>query len=160
MYTEQDWKQANGAWARFLALLGAIVVVLGGAIAAALILRMIWLLYTAAVVLTVVSLFLWGNFGVRIFCWRRFLKDMRTGMQREVTGEIISIDEELSLRDGVEFREVRLMTGEDSDKAGGRVLYIDASRFPLNVSIGARVHIDLFGNYVKGMEQLGLEEAN
>jgi hypothetical protein len=151
MYTDEDYKSSKLTLKRFIAAYAALSVLSLGALAYSLLVRVEWLAYASAVVFVLVTLFLWGNFGGRIVAWRRFLKDMRAGLEREATGVVLSIDDNEALKEGLEFRAVRLMTGDETDKAGGRLLYVDSSRFPLPVSLGQRVCCRLFGNYIKDM---------
>jgi hypothetical protein len=154
MYSENDYIEAKSALKKFIILYGVFALAMIGAIVAALIIRVEWLSYTAAGVLTIASLFIWGNVGVRLYAWNRFLKDMRIGLEREVVGELASIDEDDSLKEGLEFRALRLLTGEESDKAGGRLLYVDASRFPLSANLGQKVCCKIFGSYLKEIKVL------
>lgn len=152
MYSEAEYAQSKAAMKRFILVLSAVVLALAGAMVAALILDVEWLVYVSASVLTLASLFLWGNFGSRLFCWNRFLREMKIGLEREATGIIASIDEEQATKEGIEFRAVRLFTGEESDKAGGRLLYADVSRFPLPATVGQKVRCRIYGNYIKAID--------
>lgn len=154
MYTEADYSSSKRALNRFLALFVAVAVILLAAFAYSLLLRVSWLAYASAIALGVISLFLWGNFGGRLVCWRRFLTDMQQGLERETAGYILSIDDDETTKEGLEFRALRVITGDETDKAGGRLLYVEASRFPLNVTLGQKVRCRLFGNYVKDIEPL------
>lgn len=149
MYTEKEYAEARSALIWFIALYCVLAAVLLGAIVAAVIFRLEWLAYVAAGILAVATLFLWGNFGVRLVAWNRFLKDIETGLEHSAEGVIDSIDEDIAVKEGLEFRALRLMTGEETDKAGGRLIYVDASRFPLKAGIGQKVRCMLFGNYIK-----------
>jgi hypothetical protein len=154
MYTDADFSGAKTSLNRFIALYALLAALLLGLFAYSLVERIVWLAYAAAAAFVLATLFLWGNFGGRLVAWRRFLRDMRAGLEREVTGVIASIDGQEALKEGLEFRALRLFTGEESDKAGGRLLYVDSSRFPLPAGPGQKVRCRLFGNYVKGISML------
>lgn len=154
MYTDDDFKGSKKTLKRFIALYAVFAAVLAAAFVYSLIARVEWLAYASAVVLAAISLFIWGNFGGRIVAWNRFLTDMRHGLEREATGVVLSIDDTEAIKEGLEFRAVRLMTGDDTDKAGGRLLYVDSSRFPLKAGLGQRVRCRLFGNYIKDITVL------
>lgn len=149
MYTEKDTTEAKRALSLFIAGLVLYTAVFAVLIVVALKGRIAWLNALCLVVYAVGAVFLWGNFGAKLWVWRRFLRDMNTGLERQVNGEIAAIDDQPSHKDGLECRALRLLTGEESDKAGGRVLYIDASRFPLPISVGQKVCCTVFGNYIK-----------
>lgn len=157
MYTQADFDGAKTMLKRFVLLYAALAVILLGLATYAVVGRIEWLMYVAVAVLTAASLFLWGNFGVRLFCWNRFLREMQRGLERDVEGVVASIDEEEAAKEGLEFRAMRLMTGESSDKAGGRLLYVETSRFPLKAQPGQKVNCRLYGNYVKDITVLGEE---
>jgi ABC-type nickel/cobalt efflux system permease component RcnA len=154
MYTEADFIGSKTALSRFMALYSAIAVLLVTVFVYSILGRVEWLAYASAIVLGVVSLFLWGNFGGRLLCWRRFLTDMQQGLEKEAAGYILSIDDGETTKEGLEFRALHIMTGDETDKAGGRLLYVETSRFPLNVTLGQKVRCRLFGNYVKDIEPL------
>lgn len=154
MYTDKDFTDANSKLKKFVVLFCLFAAVMIAALIYSLLVRVEWLVYVSAGLLTVGSLFSWGNFGVRLMLWNRFLRDMQNGLERQAEGVIASIDEDEAQKEGLEFRAVRLFTGEDSDKAGGRLLYVDSSRFPLPAGPGQRVTCRLFGNYIKDMTLL------
>ena len=154
MYSEKDYNDAKSTLRNFILLYGLMAAILLGLFVADQFWRMIWLSYVSAGVLAIASVFLWGNIGVRLICWNRFLNEMRAGLERTATGVIATIDEEDAIKEGLEFRALRLMTGEESDKAGGRLLYVDASRFPLEAEVGQTVSCRIYGNYVKEIEVL------
>jgi hypothetical protein len=157
MYTETEFSGAGKALKRFILLFAAFALIMLGLMAYALIVRIDWLVYAAAGVLVAGLLFSWGNFGARLYCWNRFLKEMRRGLDREAEGVIASIDEDETTKEGLEFRALRLLTGESSDKAGGRLLYVDSSRFPLKVQPGERIRCRIYGNYIKEITAPGEE---
>lgn len=154
MYTDEEYTGSNKALRWFVILFCLFVAAIVAVIVYALLARIPWLTYGAAAFLAVGSLFIWGNFGVRIVLWHRFLNDMKNGLERQVEGVIASIDEQDAQKEGLEFRAVRLLTGEESDKIGGRLLYVDTTRLPLPAGSGQKVSCKLFGNYIKDMTLL------
>jgi hypothetical protein len=149
MYTDADYERVKASLRKFIALYLAAAAVLIGLLVLSLFARIEWLAYTAAALLPLALVFLWGYFGVRLDARRRFLRDMLAGLEKQVTGTIASIEEEEAQKEGLEFRAMRLMTGEDSDKAGGRLLYVESSMFPLPAGPGQKVSCKTFGSYVK-----------
>ncbi len=154
MYSEKDTLDAAAKQKKFILLFSTAAAILIGLIVADQFWRLLWLSYVAAGLLAVASIFLWGTIGIRLYCWRRFLRDMNAGLERTVNGVIGSIEEDETTKEGIEFRALRLLTGDESDKAGGRILYVDASRFPLKAHVGQNVACRIFGNYVKEIEIL------
>ncbi len=154
MYSEKDYLDATVKQRRFTLLFVLIAVVLVGLLVADQFWRLLWLSYVSAGMLAILSVFLWGTIGVRLYCWRKFLREMNAGLERSVEGVIGSIDEDETTKEGIEFRALRLLTGDEADKAGGRLLYVDSSRFPLKAQEGQKVSCRIFGNYVKEIEVL------
>jgi hypothetical protein len=154
MYTDKDFIEANAALKKFVALYFVLAALLLVLYLYSMFTRIEWIGYVSALVLVLASLFLWGNFGGRLVCWRRFLHDMRQGLEREASGIIATVDDEVAQKEGLDFRVLRLLTGDETDKAGGRFLYVDTSRFPLPAGPGRKVRCMLFGNYIKEMTVL------
>lgn len=154
MYSEKDYRDGKTGLRNFILLYCLMAAILIGLIVADQFWRMIWLSYASASLLAIASLFLWGNFGVRLVCWNRFLKEMKVGLERSAAGVIATIDEDEAVKEGLEFRALRLLTGDETDKAGGRLLYVDASRFPLPAGIGQKVNCKIYGNFIKDIEIL------
>ena len=154
MYLQSDFQQAKSAFMRFLtlyAVLGALVL---AGIVTCLIIRQAMPLYVLAGVFTVVTIFLWGIFGGRLRSYWRFLREMSVGRESEAQGLLASMDDHNSFKDGVEFRGLRLIVGDETDKQGGRLLYVDSSRLPLQAQIGQTVRVKLYGNYLKDIQPL------
>lgn len=154
MYTDEEYAQSKTALTRFIALFFLLAALFAAVFVYSLFTRVEWLAYASAAFTVLVTLFLWGNFGGRLVCWRRFLRDMRQGLEREATGVISSIEDGEAQKEGLEFRALRLLTGDETDKAGGRLLYVESSRFPLPAGPGQKVWCRLFGSYIKEMKVL------
>lgn len=154
MYQESDYNQVHSLRTRYITIYAIIAALVLAGFVACLILRIAWPLYVIAAVFTVASVFFWGVFGSRVNSYWRFLKDIRTGRESIAEGILSSIEEHDTTRDGVEFRTVRLMVGDDTDKQGGRLLYVDSSRLPLPMQPGQRVAVKLFGNFIKDIQTL------
>ncbi len=151
MYTQTDTDKAKRAFLIFLIGYTVFAVLCVALLVMALTTRLVWLNVLSTFVLAAGSVFLWGLFGIRIIIWRRFLRDLVIGTEHEIAGEIGSIEEETAHKDGLDCRAVHLLTGEESDKAGGRILYVELSRFPLPIAPGQKIRCKLFGNFVKDL---------
>ena len=154
MYNENDTLIAKSALKRFIVIYSIIAALMLGGIVTFIVLRMEWPLYTLVMLLTLLSVFLWGNIGVRLVSYHRFLKDVNRGLEKEAIGIVASIDAEEAVKEGIEFRGLHLIVGDETDKIGGRLLYIDSSKFPIKASVGQKVRCKLFGYYVKDLEIL------
>ena len=76
MYSEKDYRDAKTGLRNFILLYCLMAAILIGLVVADQFWRTNWLSYASASLLAIASLFLWGNFGVRLVCWNRFLKEM------------------------------------------------------------------------------------
>jgi hypothetical protein len=79
---------------------------------------------------------------------------MREGRESIVQGVLAEMDEESTTKDGVEFRALHLLVGDETDKQGGRLLYADVSRLPLPVQVGQSMRVTLYGNFIKDIQPL------
>lgn len=154
MYQESDYNHVQSLRTRYITIYAIIAALVLAGIVACLVLRIEWPLYVIAAVFTVASVFFWGVFGSRVNTYWRFLKDMRTGRESTAEGILSSIEEQDTTKDGMEFRTVRLMVGDETDKQGGRLLYVDSTRLPLPVQPGQKVAMKLYGNFIKDIQAL------
>jgi hypothetical protein len=154
MYTQADLMRADASFRKFIALFLLAAAAPAGLFVFSVRARIEWLAYASAAWMPLALIFIWGNYGVRIAAHRRFLHDMLAGLEKEASGTIAAIDKVDTQRDGLEFRAFHLMTGEDSDKAGGRLLYIESGMLPLPAGPGQKVSCRTFGGYVKDIKVL------
>ena len=154
MYLQSDFQKAKTALTRFVAIYATLCVLALAGVVTFLILRLAMPLYVLAGVFTVVTIFLWGIFGGRLRAFWRFLREMSVGRESEAQGGLASMDDHNSYKDGVEFLGLRLFVGDETDKQGGRLLYVDSSRLPLPVQIGQTVRVKLYRNYLKDIQPL------
>ena len=116
--------------------------------------RISWPGYVAAGVCTAAIVFIYGLFGARINAYRKFLRDIYQGLEREMTGTITDIEETLSVSNNLEFSVVHLAAEVDTRNEAdcGRVLHYDPVKAPIPFEAGQRVRLLLFGNNIKGYE--------
>ncbi len=154
MYLQSDFQQAKTALTRFVAVYATLCMLVLAGVVTFLILRLAMPLYILTGVFTVVTIFLWGIFGGRLHAYWRFLREMSVGRESETQGVLASMDDHNSYKEGVEFRGLRLFVGDETDKQGGRLIYVDSSRLPLPVQIGQAVRVKLYGYYLKDIKPL------
>jgi len=95
-----------------------------------------------------------GVFGVGFYLlpclrYRGFLRDMETGLSREMTGRVIEISDIPEEHDGARVLPVRLLLEDQNDE---RLIYLNASKRALFPAPGARVHVTLFGRHIRTVE--------
>lgn len=154
MYQESDYAKVQTLRARYVTVYFIVSAMVLAGIVACLILRVAAPLYVISTVFTIASVFFWGMFGSRLNSYWGFLRDMRDGRESAAQGTLVSIAEHDTTRDGLEFRAMRLMVGDETDKQGGRLLYVDSSRLPLDVQPGQGVAVRLYGNFVKDIRAI------
>lgn len=150
MYGEVDERRAEAAWKRAAVVayvLGAatiIITVLG------LIVRIKWLSIAAAA-LGGGAVFGWISLKLAPWsAYRRFLRDMREGLERRTEGTLVSISAPTRLVDGVSVHDVLLDAGEGTDL----LFYWDDDKPLPDIRPGCRVRVTSFGKFVTDCETL------
>ena len=173
MYSEQDFNEINSKIRRNWLVLGPILALLLAAYIYGLKARIQWVPMVAGPLLFVVACY-----GVLAYLWpntryRGFLRDMETGLSRDVRGTILEISDTPELQDGAMVLPVRVqldaaevtpvqvsaaarrleaVTGEDTEAE--RIVYLNASKRDGFPKPGAAVVLHCFGRHVKAVEAL------
>lgn len=118
--------------------------------------RISWPGYVAAGVCSTAVVFIYGMFGSRVNAYRRFLRDVDQGLEREIVGAVSQIDETPTVSNNLEFVSVHIAVPAQSDKepASVRLLRYDSVKGPVPFRTGQNVRLLLFGNNIKGYEIL------
>jgi|GEM_PF-4475314 len=152
MYTNRDYEETKKAYNKFVGIYFAVAALLIAAVVTACILRIGWLGYAAAAVWAVLTVYLWGLKGGRLVRYLKYLKEMSTGRQHEVYGRVVNIEDDICIRDGVEFYTVELLMDDskarDSEEVARRVYY-DAAKGKPPFAVGDHTHLVMYGNYIK-----------
>jgi len=154
LYTQEDYIEINrlrkSLWNKILitTLIFILAVVLCS------VFRVDWPGYTAGVLWGITIVFLWGMQGSRIRKYYRFLKDIREGLEKAITGSIESVDSSITTRDLVDFFTIIFNDDEANPESPSRKLYFDASKSLPSFVKGERLKITLFGNNIKGFEKI------
>lgn len=119
-------------------------------------LRIAWPGYVAAGVCTFAIVFIYGLFGARVNAYRKFLRDIYQGLEREMTGIITDIEGTPSVSNNLEFTVIHMAAELDMGKESDcdRILHYDPVKAPIPFEAGQRVRLLLFGNNIKGYEIL------
>ena len=170
MYSERDMIEINGRIRRAWAVLIPLLAVIAAAFIFALAARVRWLALAAAPLFIVVFMYgfiahIWPNLR-----YRRFLKDMESGLSRDVRGVIVAIADEAEYQDGAVVLPVRLRlteapeeasrgsalserlqkeTGEDTREE--RIVYLNASKRAMMPQPGAAVTLRCFGRHIRSI---------
>lgn len=99
-------------------------------------------------------IFLWGMKMTPLLSYRKYLKEISSGLTRDVEGVIVTIEEDTSFRDGISFYPVIINIGDLSDEEDERLLYWDAQLArPTDIAVGDRVRFHAHGNDIIGYEK-------
>lgn len=174
MYSEQDFIEINGRIRKDLLILIPILLVIVAAYVYALAARVKWLALAAGALLFVAACYgvlarLWPNLR-----YRRFLRDMESGLSRELRGTVLSIADVAEPQDGAMVLPVRLKLEEGDERAnvgesvqshrlatesgedvsGERIVYLNASKRAQMPGPGAAVALTCFGRHIRAVEAL------
>ncbi len=154
LYTQQDYddiKQLNKKlWIKIL-IATAIYIT---AIVVCSVTRINWPGYVVAAAWAIYVVFLWGTQGARIRRYHLFLKDIKEGLEKEITGSVKEVDSSITSSDHMEFYTVIFDDDSADPKSPSRKLYYDAAKGVPNMVQGEKLKITLFGNYIKGIEKI------
>lgn len=170
MYSEQDMVEIDGRIRRAWLGLIPVLAVLAAALVFALIRRIHWLALAAAPLLIVAFMYgfiarLWPNLR-----YRRFLRDMESGLSRDVRGVVVAIADAPELHDGAMVLPVRIQVEADApmgtsalserirqleageDTREERILYLNASKRGMLPPPGTAVTLRCFGRHIRSAE--------
>ena len=78
--------------------------------------------------------------------YRNFLRDMNSGLGREIEGTIVEVSANEDLQDGVRVLPVRILLKKEDDE---RIVYLNASKAELFPKEGAEVRLNCYGRHIK-----------
>ena len=151
MYTEQDMIEINRRIRRNWLVLVPVLAALLAAYICALAAGVQWLAMVAGPLLFVAACFgflayLWPNLR-----YRRFLRDMKEGLSREMRGRIVSVADQPELQDGARVLQVRIFLEDAQDE---RIVYLNASKRAGFPAVGAEVALLCFGRHIRQVTAL------
>lgn len=144
MYSQQDQVEINGRIKKYAVITAILTAALIAADVVGAKMRIEWLVMVVGALLFIVNCFMWVLYLWPCIRYSIFLKDMRTGLAREMTGELLSMSEE-ELQDGVRVLPVHILLKEDDE----RIVYLNASKAEGFPKMGERVHLNCFGRHIK-----------
>lgn len=151
MYCTEDLKEIERRVARFTFVYVCLVALLLAAVTVSCVLRIAWFGYIASILLALVSVFLWGTYGLALTQYRSFLRDLLQSRGRKVCGKIEYVDTEVSTQNGLKFYAVYIREPDASVDAAPRLLYFDAYKGRPHFSEGQEICVSLFDKYIKAI---------
>ena len=154
LYTTQDYIEIKIArrnfWLQVLAVTSVFII----AIVIASITRIDLIGYAVAVIWAIVVVSLWGMRGSRILKYYHFLKDISEGLENTIIGTVEYVDSSINIKEMLDFYLVVFREDKSDPDSPARKLYIDASKGLPIYENGTRLKLNLFGNFIKGIEAL------
>lgn len=149
---------------RVLGIFGLLTLVAAAAITASLIWRDASHMHnpneTPSQIITVAVTLVWG--AIIIFFWsmklsprlsyRRYLREIHSGISRDVEGVIVSMDEDTAFREGLNFYRMIVNVGDLNEEEDERVLYWDAQLGRPELSVGDSVAVRAHGNDIISLQ--------
>ena len=112
------------------------------------VLRIKLLTIVLSILLGIVVIFFYNMRVSPVTAYRRYLRNIRTGLQRETQGVVVSFDPEETFKEGVRFRPLVINVDPKMDPEGERLFYFDLCKPLPAVQAGDSVHVVSHGNYV------------
>ena len=150
MYSEKDLIEINGKIKKNIRVWAPILLVLAAVYAAALIIRIKWLVYAAAVLLCIAACYGILAYLIPNTRYRRFLMDMEEGLSREIRGRIVEISDQEDMQDGVRVLPVRIYLEDEQDE---RIVYLNASKKAMFPDAGENVILHCYGRHIRNAEK-------
>ena len=146
MYTEQDRTDIRQRIVKYSVILAVILVALIAVYVMCMIVRIQWLAMIDAAAMFAATCFMWCVYLYPCIRYMGFLKDMRTGLAREIRGSVVDVSEKEDLQDGVRVLPVRVFLHEEQDE---RIVYLNASKADGFPAVGTEVRLNCFGRHIK-----------
>jgi hypothetical protein len=154
LYTSEDYMEVKKARNKILLKILIATFIFIGVIIVCSIVRISWPGYVVAGLWAIYVVFIWGMKGSRARKYYHFLRDISEGLENHVVGTVKDIDSSISINDMLEFYTITVIEDDTEPDAPARKIYLDVAKGLPNFKEGSRVSLDLFGNYIKGIEVL------
>lgn len=166
VHSDADRQKLRQRIHRALGLFGLLMLIAAAAVVAALIWRNPTQMNNpnempSQIIVTAVTLvfgamiiFLWGMKMTPLLSYRKYLKEISSGLTRDVEGTIVSFDADTTFRDGVSFYALIVNIGDLQEPEDERLLYWDAQLpKPADIAPGDHVRFHAHGNDIIGYEK-------
>lgn len=104
----------------------------------------------------VLLIFFWSMKLTPHLTYRRYLREVYSGLSRTVEGQVASFENSTTFRDGVLFYAMIVNVGDLSNPEYERLLYWDARLPRPDVQMGTKVRIQAHGNDIIGLCDLSV----
>lgn len=168
IYTQEDLPRAQKQQKRLLTIMLAVTLFWAACITAALLLRRRVLPETASEWICIGLTVLWGAVLIFLFdlklkpvhAYVRYLGEVTGGIRREMQGIVVSLDQEVSYRNGFDFYRLILNVDEKGDPEGERQFFFDANKPRPALVPGEAVALWYHGNDILAYQRFGPPEVS
>ncbi len=145
-YNENDFTEIKGQLRKIIILVLFIALVFIITAIAFLLRKPQWMGATFLSVGVCLSIFVWGVYGTPIYSYYRFIKDIKEGRTREISGKVTNITDEPLYKDNrLLYYEVTLNDDKDGVE---RVLLYDGNMGKPPFEVGSNYYFRTHQNYI------------
>lgn len=152
MYSQSDYQDIDRQFHSKLRLLLIVEALFLGVLVYSLVIRAKWLTILLSCVMGAIAIFYSGMTLSPLFAYRKYIRLLLTGRQRELTGYFKGFDAHEVLRDNVRFLSFLLNIGEQDLPEDDRQLYYDVNLPLPKWQPGDRLHVESFDKAVTKWE--------
>ena len=151
LYTESDRTRAELLARRWSLILSGAELVLLAAYVAGITLGRRWTMLAALLLAFLLALFLGDLCLLPALRYRKFLRELESGLRRRLVCTVDCLKAEAEMQDGARVRElqVRLNDGDS------RIFYVNADHADQIPEPGAQIELESYGRHVTGVRRCG-----
>ena len=152
LYTQEDRKRAEQLAHKWALILGGAELALLAVYIAGIVLGWRWMMLAALLLAFVVALFLGDLCLLPVLRYRKFLRELDTGLRRSVVCTLESLKEEAGIQDGARVRKLQVRLNADGDS---RIFYVNVDHASQIPEPGAQIELESCGRHVTGVRRCG-----
>jgi len=145
MYSEKDMALINGKLKKNVIVLCIVTAILLAVYVCGFVFALEWLVMIIGPVIFVAIAYAFTAYIIPNAKYRRFLKDIKEGLSREIRGSIVEIAEKEDEQDGVRVLPVRIHLADEDDE---RFVYLNVSKRDMFASVGDSVCMTCYGRHI------------
>ena len=151
LYTQEDRRRAARLARKWSLILGGAELVLLAAYGAGIALGRRWMMLAALLLGFIAALFLGDLCLLPALRYRKFLRELETGLRRSTICTVDILKPEAEMQDGARVREmqVRLSDGDS------RIFYVNVDYADQVPEPGAQIELESYGRHVTGVRRCG-----
>ena len=146
MYTQQDMIEITRRLKKYGAITGVIEAIMIAGYVLGLVKRWQAMVMVFGGLIFCALCYMFVMYLLPCIRYRNFLRDMNTGLGREIEGTIVEISGNEDLQDGVRVLPVRILLKSEDDE---RIVYLNASKADLFPKEGVDVRLSCYGRHIK-----------